>query len=237
MQRYFTNKKNNNTFVLNDDDLFHIRTVMRMVDGEKIEVVYNKEIYLCSLENVVNDIKINIIEKLNSLSKNELEIVLAIPLVKEQKMDLILQKSTELGVSRIIPFIAERSIIKLKNDKEQSKIIRWQRICKEASEQSKRVDIPIITDIKSLKELTNFEGQKLVCSTKKGVNNIKMFLQKHNYCDKMLLVIGPEGGLTNQEEDFLVKNGFSQITLGDRIMRVETVPLCLLSVINYEFME
>ena len=237
MQRYFTKEKIDNSFILSNDDLFHIKTVMRMVDGEKIEVVYNMETYLCCLENVVGDIKVNIIEKINEDLNKHLEIVLAIPLVKEQKMDLILQKSTELGVSKIIPFIAERSIIKLKSDKEQSKITRWQRICKEASEQSKRIDIPVVTDIKSLKELTNFEGQKIVCSTKKDVNNIKLFLQKLGYCDKMLLVIGPEGGLTNQEEEFLVQNNFSQVTLGNRIMRVETVPLFLLSVINYEFME
>lgn len=237
MQRYFTNKKNNNNFILNDDDLFHIKTVMRMVDGEKIEVVYNKEAYLCSLEDVTTDIKINIVEKLNDSFNKNPEIVLAIPLVKEQKMDLILQKSTELGVFKIIPFIAERSIIKLKSEKEPNKIERWQKICKEASEQSKRVDIPIVTSIKNLKDLVNFEGQKIVCSTKKDVNNIKMFLQKQAYCDKLLIVIGPEGGLTNQEEEFLIKNGFSQVTLGQRIMRVETVPLFLLSIINYEFME
>ncbi len=237
MQRYFTNKKDGNSFILTSDDLFHIKTVMRMVDGEKIEVVYNEETYLCCLENVSSNIKINIIEKLNNCFKKNLEIVLAIPLVKEQKMDLILQKSTELGVSKIIPFIAERSIVKLKNEKEQGKIERWQKICKEASEQSKRVDIPIVTGIKNLKDIINFKGQKIVCSTKKDVNNIKMFLQKHRYCDKLLLVIGPEGGLTNQEEEFLINNDFSQITLGDRIMRVETVPLFLLSIINYEFME
>lgn len=237
MQRYFTNKKNNNNFILNDDDLFHIKTVMRMVDGEKIEVVYNKETYLCFLENVTTDIKVNIVEKLNDSFNKNPEIVLAIPLVKEQKMDLILQKSTELGVSKIIPFIAERSIIKLKSEKEPNKIERWQKICKEASEQSKRVDIPIVISIKNLKDLVNFEGQKIVCSTKKSVNNIKMFLQKHAFCDKLLIVIGPEGGLTNQEEEFLIKNGFSQVTLGQRIMRVETVPLFLLSIINYEFME
>lgn len=237
MQRYFTNKKNNNNFILNDDDLFHIKTVMRMVDGEKIEVVYNKETYLCSLENVTTDIKVNIVEKLNDSFNKNPEIVLAVPLVKEQKMDLILQKSTELGVSKIVPFIAERSIIKLKSEKEPNKIERWQKICKEASEQSKRVDIPIVTSIKNLKDLVNFEGQKIVCSTKKSVNNIKMFLQKHAFCDKLLIVIGPEGGLTNQEEEVLIKNGFSQVTLGQRIMRVETVPLFLLSIINYEFME
>ncbi len=237
MQRYFAQKKNNNNFILNSDDLFHIKTVMRMIDGDLVEVVYQSKVYICRLEDVNNAVKVVIVEELEKVSKNDLEIVLAIPLVKEQKMDLILQKSTELGVNKIVPFIAERSIIKLKDDKEQNKINRWQKICKEASEQSKRVDIPIVTNIKSLKDLVNFEGQKLVCSTKKDVNNIKMFLQKRTYCDKLLLVIGPEGGLSEKEETYLVEHDFHQVTLGNRIMRVETVPLFLLSIINYEFME
>lgn len=237
MQRYFAQTKNADNFVLNPDDLFHIRTVMRMIDGDLIEVVYQNNVYVCRLNNVNGDIKIIIVKKLESVVKKDLEIVLAIPLVKEQKMDFILQKSTELGVNKIIPFIAERSIIKLTDDKEQNKLKRWQRICKEASEQSKRVDIPIVTNVKSLKELINFEGQKLVCSTKKDVNSIKMFLQKHAFCDKLLLVIGPEGGLSEKEETYLVNHDFHQVTLGNRIMRVETVPLFLLSIVNYEFME
>lgn len=237
MQRYFAQTKNRDNFVLNADDLFHIKTVMRMTDGDLIEVVYQNNVYICRLDNINGDIKVIIVKNLENIVKKDLEIVLAIPLVKEQKMDLILQKSTELGVNKIIPFIAERSIIKLTNDKEQNKINRWQRICKEASEQSKRVDIPIVTNVKSLKDLTNFEGQKLVCSTKKDVNSIKMFLQKQIDCDKLLLVIGPEGGLSEKEETYLVNHDFHQVTLGNRIMRVETVPLFLLSIINYEFME
>ncbi|MCI8778141.1 MAG: 16S rRNA (uracil(1498)-N(3))-methyltransferase [Bacilli bacterium] len=237
MQRYFAQTKNRDNFVLNADDLFHIKTVMRMTDGDLIEVVYQNNVYICRLDNINGDIKVIIVKNLENIVKKDLEIVLAIPLVKEQKMDLILQKSTELGVNKIIPFIAERSIIKLTNDKEQNKINRWQRICKEASEQSKRVDIPIVTNVKSLKDLTNFEGQKLVCSTKKYVNSIKMFLQKQIDCDKLLLVIGPEGGLSEKEETYLVNHDFHQVTLGNRIMRVETVPLFLLSIINYEFME
>ena len=237
MQRYFAKEKKDNYFILNDDDLFHIKTVMRMVDGDKIEVVFNKEVYICCLENVKSNISILILEKLTKTLKNDLEIVLAIPILKEQKMDFILQKSTELGVNKIIPFLAERSIVKLKPDKEQNRIIRWQRICKEASEQSKRVDIPIVTNIKTMAELTNFKGQKFVCSTKNNIKNIKFFLQNDMDCDTLLLVIGPEGGLAESEEAFLVDCGFEPITLGNRILRVETVPLFLLSVINYEFME
>lgn len=237
MQRYFSNKRIDSTFVLNDDDLFHIKRVMRMIDGDRIEVVYQKELYICCLENVNTDIKILIVEKCENSVNNGMEIVLAVPLVKEQKMDLILQKSTELGVNKIVPFVAERSIIKLKDDKEKNKIDRWQRICKEASEQSKRVDIPIVTSVKHLSDLAKFDGVKVVCSTKKDVNSIKMFLQKHMDCDKLLLVIGPEGGLSEKEECYLTENGFFPVTLGSRIMRVETVPLFVLSVLNYEMME
>ena len=83
----------------------------------------------------------------------------------------------------------------------------------------------------------NFDGNKIICSTKKSVNSIKMFLQNHNEYDKLLIVIGPEGGLSEKEENYLVDNNFVQVSLGSRVMRVETVPLFLLSVINYEFME
>lgn len=237
MQRYFAREKIDNKFILNNDDLYHIRTVMRMNESDKIEVVYNHQVYICSLHNVNNDIIIEIFEMQPDILKNEVEIVLAIPILKEQKMDYILQKSTELGVSKIIPFIASRSVVKLNSDKEEGRILRWQKICKEASEQSKRVDIPIVTRVKTIKDLKNFEGRKFVCSTKKDVNNIKMFLQKHTSCDKLLLVIGPEGGLANNEEDYLVSVGFIPVSLGNRIMRVETAPLFILSVINYEMME
>ena len=234
MQRYFAKSKIDNYFILGSDDLFHIQTVMRMFDGDKIEVVFNRELYICCLENVNSNIKILILEKLEKSINKNLEVVLAVPLLKEQKMDFILQKSTELGVNKIIPFIAERSIIKLDVRKEQDRIIRWQRICKEASEQSKRVDIPIVTNVKKITELIDFEGQKYVCSTKNDIKNIKFFLQKHIECDKLLLVIGPEGGLTVKEEDFFVEHNFIPVSLGNRILRVETVPLFLLSVINYE---
>lgn len=237
MQRYFSNKQDGNSFILNNDDLYHIRKVMRMTNGEKIEVVYNNELYICSIENVNTDIKINKINKLEEKVSNKLEISIAVPLVKEQKLDLILQKSTELGVDKIIIYEAERSVIKINIDKENNKLQRWQKICKEASEQSKRTDIPSVIGICKLNDLINYDGQKIVCSTKKSVNNIKFFLQNNIDCDKLFIVIGPEGGLSEREELFLTNNKFIPLSLGNRILRVETVPLFLLSVINYNLME
>lgn len=236
MQRYFSQEKIDNTLVLNENDLHHITRVMRMKDGDTIEVVYDSNEYICKIDvnklPVVSIIKTN--EKHN-ISKHK--IVLIIPLLKEQKMDLILQKSTELGVDEIIPVIMERSIIRLDKSKEASKIDRWLRICKEASEQSKRTTIPLISEVKHLKELGHLDGIKLVCSTVEKENNLKKFLTVNRNYDRINIVVGPEGGISPNEEQTLVDIGFNRVSLGNRIMRVETVPLFILSALNYENME
>lgn len=230
MQRYFSDKKDNNQLVLSDNDLYHIKTVMRMKDNDLIEVVYNEQLYLCYLDNYKAIIK----DEIKKESFHKQEIILCISLVKEQKMDLILQKATELGVDKIIPLITKNSIIKI--DNEEKKLNRWSRICKEASEQSKRLTIPTITNIKRLNEL-NYDGLKIICSTTEKNNTINKVLKNRSKYDKIVFVIGPEGGLDKKEEELLVLMGYIKTTLGNLIMRVETVPLYLLSILNYEMME
>lgn len=232
MQRYFSKELVNNKFKLTNDDLYHIKTVMRMQENDQIEIVYERKTYLAK---IVTNYEIEVIEILNEEQDNNIEYVLCIPLLKETKMDLILQKATELGVSKIIPIQTERSIIKLSNEKEDKRISRWTRICKEASEQSKRVDIPVITKVMSMNEL-NLDGLKIVCSTRNKNNSIKNVLKKVSKCDRIIIVIGPEGGLSTTEEDLLIDKGFIPTSLGNRIMRVETVPIYLLSILNYEMM-
>ena len=237
MQRYFSNKLENNKFELKSDDLYHILTVMRMKTGDSIEVVYNEEVYICNLEITNNNVDVIIESKEEKKELETIEKVLIIPLLKENKMDLIFQKSTELGIDKIIPVIMERSIIKLDKDKESKKVERWNKICKEASEQSKRVNIPIVTDVKTLKELDDVDGIKLVCSTKEKDNTIKKYLKQNNGYNKINIVIGPEGGISPKEEEYLNNIGFESVSLGANIMRVETVPIYILSVINYENMK
>lgn len=235
MQRYFSKELNNNEFTLNSDDIYHIKRVMRMQSGDTIEVVYNKETYICVLD--IENFKVTIKEKMISNMNDSLVKVLIIPLLKEQKMDLILQKATELGIDEIIPVVMERSIVKLDESKEDKRIERWTRICKEAAEQSKRVDIPVITKVKKLKELSSLEGLKLICSTSEKNLNLKKFLTMNKKCDRINIVVGPEGGISPLEEKNLVEIGFTRVSLGNRIMRVETVPLFILSALNYEYME
>ncbi len=234
MQRYFAIDKKDNKFILTDNDYYHISTVMRMKENDKVEVVYNKTLYICEL-SFVNNIEVNIIEKIK-FKNDDINVTLILPLLKEQKQDLIIQKSTELGVKKLIFLNTERTIVKIEDKKKIDKLNRWYRIAKEASEQSKRLDIPVIEIKDSFKDLINIEGTKLVCDT--NINNsIKNALKTIDKCDTINIVIGPEGGLSIKEIKYLNEIGFKSVSLGNRILRVETVPLYILSVINYEVME
>lgn len=237
MQRYFSNQKNDNFLILNDDDIYHITRVMRLKDGDKVEVVYNEELYICELITINDKLNFQIIKKEEVVIEESLDITLIIPLLQEQKIDYILQKSTELGVSTIIPYIAKRSVVKLTEEKFKKRIERWVKICKEASEQSKRLSIPRVMQLHKIDDLKNIRGLKILCSTEKGIPSIKNYLKKNSNYVKMTVVIGPEGGFDPSEENTLISFGFDQVSLGNLILRVETVPLVILSMIKYENME
>ena len=233
MQRYFVKEKIDNKFILEQSDIHHIKNVMRNKNNDKIEVVYDKKTFICNIDNI-NDCSLSIIEEIEENNELDIELVVVCSLVKEQKMDLILQKLTELGVSKIIPLKTERSIVKIDEKRESKKLIRWQAICKEASEQAKRNNVPIVTDIYSLKELIKEESDiKLLCSVNEKNNFINNYLQNYENCAKMIVVIGPEGGFSDKEEEFLVSNGYDRVSLGNRVLRVETATIYVASVINF----
>ena len=235
MQRYFAREKKDNLFILEKSDMHHIKNVMRMKIGDLIEVVYDAKVYKCKV--VKNGgIEIYLEEQLDNNDLNSMEVILIVPVLKEQKMDFILQKSTELGVDRIIPIVTERCVVKV-DLKEEKKHIRWMKIVKEASEQCKRVNVPIIENIKRISDLNYNDGVKYVCSTREISKNIKNVMHNAKKYAKMYIVVGPEGGLSINEEEFLNGLGFVSISLGKRIMRVETVPIYLLSILNYEMLE
>ncbi len=237
MQRYFAKQKIDNQLILNKEDIYHIKTVMRMDEHDKIQVVYGTKVYLCCLENVNTNIQIMVEKELEVKENRMPKITLLIPLLKEQKMDLILQKATELGVNKIIPIETERSIIKRKEEKEDKKLERWKRICKEASEQSYRIDIPEILPIQNPKNMKMLEGLSLICSTTETQRNIRFVLNSNTTCDRINIAIGPEGGFSPLEEKKWNELGFISVSLGNRIMRVETVPMYILSVLNFYYME
>lgn len=232
MQRYVVDEN----LKLDKKDINHIINVMRLNVNDQIKLINNGTIYDAIITKIEkNNVLYEIIKKEESKSLKDYKVIIACSIIKEQKMDYLLQKATELGVDEIIPIISERTIVKVKQA--SSKIDRWNRIIKETVEQSHRVSIPIIKDIISLKELSNLEYSiKILCNTNEKSKNIKKVLQDSKKRDTIIIVVGPEGGFTDSEINYLENSGFISTSLGENILRAETVPLYVLSVINYEFM-
>lgn len=237
MQRYFVKNIQEDKVILGTEDSYHIKRVMRMKIGDKIEIVYQEKVYLGQIEALDDQVQVKLIEELASSKQHIRPITLAQALVKEQKMDYILQKATELGVTEIIPFCAERSIVKADKQDEKRKI-RWEKIVKEASEQSKRTDLVKIHSILSLRELSQLDNYdvKIICSVSEKEKNLKKLLSNIPNSATMLFVIGPEGGLSDQEEQTLMDSGFQRVSLGDTVLRTETAGLFIMSAVRYQDM-
>ena len=237
MQRYFVKNIQEDKVILGTEDSYHIKRVIRMKIGDKIEIVYQEKVYLGQIEALDDQVQAKLIEELASSKQHIRPITLAQALVKEQKMDYILQKATELGVTEIIPFCAERSIVKADKQDEKRKI-RWEKIVKEASEQSKRTDLVKIHSILSLRELSQLDNYdvKIICSVSEKEKNLKKLLSNIPNSATMLFVIGPEGGLSDQEEQTLMDSGFQRVSLGDTVLRTETAGLFIMSAVRYQDM-
>lgn len=237
MHRYFVKNIQEDKVILGTEDSYHIKRVMRMKIGDKIEIVYQEKVYLGQIEALDDQVQAKLIEELASSKQHIRPITLAQALVKEQKMDYILQKATELGVTEIIPFCAERSIVKADKQDEKRKI-RWEKIVKEASEQSKRTDLVKIHSILSLRELSQLDNYdvKIICSVSEKEKNLKKLLSNIPNSATMLFVIGPEGGLSDQEEQTLMDSGFQRVSLGDTVLRTETAGLFIMSAVRYQDM-
>lgn len=237
MQQYFAKKKVNNNFILDEQDLFHIEKVMRMRDNDLIYVVYNEIVY----ESVVkfNKGKLDIECGRETVINNELNcnVTLIYGLPKGDKFEFVVQKAAELGVTTIVPYAASRSISVISKEKEGKKLERWNKIAKEASEQSKRNRLVKVEKVCDEDSILNYKSKLNLVAYEdvsgEGCNKLYNLLSKKY--DSITLVVGPEGGFEQREVDNLVNNGFEVVSLGKRILRSETAPLFLLSVIGYMY--
>lgn len=238
MQRYFSKKIENNRFTLTEEDTYHITKVMRMVKDDKIEVVYQENTYICKIFSLSPLVEAEIVEEIKNNQELKTQVTIVQSLVKEHKMDYILQKTSELGVDKIIPYCASRSVIKI-NEKKDKKVERWKSILKEAAEQSKRIKIPEITNPINLSNLVKLSDYdiKFLCTVNESSQNLKKVLSNMVSGAKILFVIGPEGGFTPEEEKVMMENGFISISLGNSVLRTETASTFIMSVVRYIDME
>ena len=211
-------------------DVNYLKNVLRLEIGESLEVFDStQKVYLTKLSEIrKNEIILEIIKEEQNEVESKIKVTLAIGLPKGKKMDTIVRQATELGVYSIIPVISERSIPKIE-EKEDKKIAHWQAIAKEAAEQSGRVYIPEIHPLVKLTELSTKEYDLAIVPWE-GEKNKKLD-HAINDAENIIVVVGPEGGFSKHEIDQLSAKGFSAITLGKRILRVDTAVISTLALL------
>jgi 16S rRNA (uracil1498-N3)-methyltransferase len=227
------------TALIEGSDVNYLKNVMRLKVGDEITVVDTKSREFSSKITSLDKDSVTAefyFEK-HPMSEPKIQFTLAQGLPRSQKMDMIVQKATELGVYRIIPLVTERSIVKLDEERADSKVERWGKIAKEAAEQSGRLLIPMIDTPKGIKDIlsmkTEFDAFIVLWEMEKETS-LKTFLRNKPTSGNVLMVIGPEGGLSLSEVDSMKKAGFTTVTIGSRILRTETAAIAVLSMISYE---
>ena len=245
MRKFFVkeNQINSELITILDEDVNHIKNVLRLNVGENLQIcdIDSSKNYICEiLELTAKSVTCKILEEIQSIAEGNVELHIFQGLPKADKMELIIQKGTELGVSEFVPVSFKRSIVKISPKDEKKKIDRWNKISEVAAKQSKRYIIPKVRNVESIKnvcnEIKNYDIVLLAYELEENnyIKNelLKIKNTKENY--KIAVIIGPEGGIEKEEVEVLENAGAKVISLGKRILRTETVALQVSSIIMYE---
>ena len=233
MQRYFASIDSNFTVHFTKEDEHHILHVMRMKSNDEIEVVDDGKVFLCRIDKT-NPLEVSVIHEISNDVEIKEDITLLFALTKGDKIDLVLQKATELGVKKVALIASERTVVSYDNKDVDKKLARFEKIMKEASEQSHRVIVPELLGIFNLKNLPKevLSDINYVAYEKDASKTDEMFegLSKGK---SISILVGPEGGFSEQEINNLTNQGFIRTSLGKRILRAETAAIYALSVLGY----
>ncbi|WP_407269490.1 16S rRNA (uracil(1498)-N(3))-methyltransferase [Radiobacillus sp. PE A8.2] len=249
MQRYFvpqTGWQDDSKVIISGSDVHHILRVMRMETGDTLICNHpDGKAARCNIIDTENEqVTVTVQQWLHEQVELPVHVTIAQGLPKGDKLEYILQKGTELGASAFLPFQAKRSIVKWDEKKAAKKLDRYERIVKEASEQSHRTLIPEVKSISSfpaLLEQADAYDYKIIAYEEEArsahARKLSDILGDISLNQSMLACIGPEGGFDAEEVEALTNAGFLSVRLGPRILRTETASLYLLSSISYHFEE
>ena len=237
MRRFYASPENfnDNKILLNLDETRHLRDVLRLRVGGEVHVFdgIGKE-FLCEIETIEKQKTIlKIISEVAPKSpESNLDLTLAIALLKGEKFDLVVQKACELGVSKIIPLNTKRADVRIKDAKEAAKKLeRWQKIALESAKQcgrAKLMQIEIPLDFAKFIEIA--DGTKILFAERSG----KKF-SNINASEKITAVVGSEGGWEDAEIELARAKGFQIVTLGGRILRAETAAMTVSALFQNHF--
>ena len=242
MYHFFVDKNNisDKNVIIEGKDYNHIKNVLRMHPGEEISVGNNEDDneYRCIIESFEED---RVICKLIFVKKADVELPSKVYLYqclpKADKMELIIQKCVELGVTEIITVASKRCVVKLDDKKASSKISRWQSIAEAAGKQSKRAIVPLIGQVKSFKEAINDANKadiKIIpYEMSEGMDETKKIFSSIKPGQSVAIFIGPEGGFDETEIEYATEAGVTPISLGKRILRTETAGMTVMAWISF----
>ncbi len=247
MQQYFLEAMDlypGQTVSIQEEEYHHLVKVMRAQVGDQVVVVgSDQEAFLAEVSQIDRDQCLLLLKE--SLDQGSIElpnpVVLACGLSKNDKLDWIVQKGTEAGMTRFVPLALHRDVVKWQGPKADKKIGRLAKISKEAAQQSHRLRIPEVTNLKSLNDFISDvpdQAIKLVAyeeTAKRGDHQSlsRAMSQARETGWPIYLVFGSEGGLEDEEVDRLLAAGFKTCSLGPRILRAETAPIYALAAISY----
>ena len=243
MSKFFVNENQINGNIINiiDDDVNHIKNVLRLEIDDEIKIcsIDTSKNYLCKIKNIdKKNIECIVMEEVEAVAESNIELDIYQGLPKSDKMELIIQKGTELGVHSFVPVVFKRSIVKLDEKDKVKKQVRWQKIAEVAAKQSGRDIVPKVHEVKTIKnicDLISDYDMVLVAYENEDRNSLKNELKTLTKKDlKIAVVIGPEGGIEEKEVELLKESGAKIVSLGKRILRTETVAIVIAGIINYE---
>lgn len=228
-------------FSLNQDDAKKISRVLKLGPGDEIFLwdESGKE-YLAQITRMnQHSVYVRVVDERFPEVESLLRVILVQGIPKGDKMEFVIQKTTELGVWGILPVITERTVVQLSEERRKTRLKRWQVIAKEAARQSGRVHIPEIGEITSLPEVweqLDPGAIKLICWEGKATG-LKSYFQTAvpSFQHPVYLFIGPEGGFSSSEVEYGVARGGIPVSLGPRILRTETAGIVGLSLLLYEW--
>ena len=218
----------------------HIQRVLRLKKGDEIVLFDGKGMeYWGAIESQrLHRITVKIRKTGTPRRESPIDVILGQALLKGNKMEYVLQKNTEMGVSAFFPFISSRTIPILGRGQDERKWNRWKRIVVESAKQCGRIIPPRVEDIRdlgSILELSFHDFVKLILWEKEEISLKERMREIDTKSGKVLLLVGPEGGFCEEEISAAKGKGFITVGLGPRILRSETAGVAMLSILQYEF--
>lgn len=220
------------------DELSHLRKVLRLEPGDRFIVFddtgLEHEAVVRSFSAHIGEI--DILRSYQAERESALRVALAVGLTKGEKMDLVVEKATELGVLHIVPFTSAYTVPKLDDRKVEFRTERWKKIAVSAAKQSGRTRLPKVHTLCEFREFVKQpweDALKLFFWEREGQQSLKQVHHSQPDARVVLLAIGPEGGFSVEEADLAQRHGFQSVQLGPRILRAETAAIAALSLVQF----